>query len=78
VPDSDHTVELQNLLPEPSQLSPECQETSTGYLRNSLVIGIDDDIKQLLDTVATDRGHYPKLGKMSSDRIDHRSLMTDE
>ena len=78
VPGSDHTVELQNLLLQPSQLSPECHETRTGYLRNSLVVWIGDDIEQLLDTVAPDRCNNPELGKMGADRIDHRSLLADE
>ena len=63
---------------QPSQLSPECQETRTGYLRNSLVVWIGDDIEQFLDTVVPDRCNDPELGKMGPDRIDHRSLLTDE
>ena len=39
---------------------------------------ISDDIEQLLDTVAPDRCNNPELGKMGPDRIDHRSLLTDE
>ena len=61
-----------------SQLSPESQETRTGYLWNSLVVWIGDDIEQLLDTVAPDRCNNPELGKVGPDRIDHRSLLTDE
>jgi hypothetical protein len=64
VPGSDHTVKLQNLLFQPSQLSSECQETRAGYLRDSLVVGIGDDLQQFLDTIAADRRDNPKLGKM--------------
>jgi hypothetical protein len=64
MPSSDHTVELKDLLLEPSQMSPECQETRTGYLRNSLVSGIGNDLEQLLYTIAAERRYNPKLGKM--------------
>jgi hypothetical protein len=32
----------------------------------------------LIDTPTSDRSDNAKLGKMRSDRIDHRSLLTDE
>jgi hypothetical protein len=64
VPGHDYPVELQNLLLEPSQLSPKSCETYTGYRRNSLVTWISDDIEQFLDTLASDRCDDPKLGKM--------------
>src|SRR6202051_5363474 len=78
VPGPDQPVELQYLLLDPVQLSPECQETRTSYFRNSLVIRIGYDIEQLLDTVAPDWCNDPELGKMGPDRIDHRGLLTDE
>lgn len=34
--------------------------------------------KRLIDTTTFDRCDNAKLGKMRSDRIDHRSLLTDE
>ncbi len=34
--------------------------------------------KRLIDTTTSDRCDNVKLGKMRSDRIDHRSLLTDE
>jgi hypothetical protein len=34
--------------------------------------------KQLIDTLMSDRCDNAKLGKMRSNRIDHRSLLTDE
>ena len=77
MPGSDHTVEFQNLLFQPSQLSSECQETRAGYLRDSLVVGIGDDLQQFLDTIAADRRDNPKLGKMGPYRIDDRGLLTD-
>src|SRR6266436_9060101 len=78
VPGPDQPVELQYLLLDPPQLSPECRETRTSYLRNSLVVWIGYDIEQFLDTVAANRRNDPELGKMGPDRIDHRGLLTDE
>src|SRR5262249_33259350 len=60
------------------QLSSQCQDTPTGYPRDSLAVGSGDDIQQLLDTIAADRRHNPKLGKMSPDRVDHRGLLANE
>src|SRR5664280_371616 len=78
MPGHDYTVELQDLLLEPAQLSPECSETRTGYRRNSLVARIGDDIEQFLDPLAADRRDDPELGKMGPDRIDHSGLLADE
>src|ERR1700692_1359092 len=78
VPGADQPVELQDLLLDPPQLSPECRETRTSYLWNSLVVWIGYDIEQLLDTVTPDRCNDPELGKMGPDCIDHRGLLTDE
>jgi len=78
VPGYNHTIEAQNLLLKPAQLSPKCCETRTGYRRNSLVTWIGDDIEQFLDTFAPNRCDDPELGKMGPDHIDHSSLLTDE
>src|SRR5258706_13812364 len=78
VPGPDQPVELQDLLLDPAQLSPECRETGTSYLRNSLVVWIRYDIEQFLDTVTPDRRNDPELGKMGPNCIDHRGLLTDE
>src|SRR5665213_388479 len=78
VPAQNHTVELQNLLLEPSQVSSESGNTCACNVRHPLVGWIGDDIEQLLDTLAPDRRDDPQLGKMGPDRIDHRGLLTDE
>ena len=78
MPGDDHPVELQNLLFEPAQLSPQCGETGTGYRRNARVSWIGDDIEQRLNTLASDRRDDPELGKMSPDYIDHRCLLANE
>ena len=78
VPGPDQPVELEYLLLDPSQLIPECRETRTSYVRNSLVVRIGDDIEQLLDAVTPDRRNDPELGKMRPDCINHRGPLTDE
>src|ERR1700675_4683214 len=75
---SDQPVELEYLLLDPLQLIPECRETRTSNVRNSLVVLIGDDIEQFLDTVTTDRCNDPELGKMGPDCIDHRGLLTNK
>ena len=74
MPSHDHTVEPQNLLLEPTQLSPKRCEAYAGYLRNSLVTWIGDDIEQFLDTFASDRSDDPELGKMGPDHIDQADI----
>ncbi len=59
-------------------MSPECRKTRSSYLRNSLVVWIGDDSEQFINTAAPDRCNDPELGKMGPDRIDYRSLLTDE
>src|SRR5450432_448110 len=78
MPGPDQPVKLQYLLLDPSQLSPECQETRAGHLRNPPVAWIGYDIEQFLDTAAPNRCNDPELGKMAPDRVDHRGLLTDE
>src|SRR5258708_4092028 len=77
VPGPDQPVELEYLLLDPSQLSPECRETRTSYLWNPSVVRIGDDSEQLLDAVTPNRRNDPELGKMSPDSIDRRGLLTD-
>ena len=59
-------------------MSPECRQTRTGYLRNSLIVWIGGDIEQFLDTVTPNWRYDSELGKMGPDCIDHRGLLTDE
>ena len=70
--------ELQDLLLEPAQLCPERDQTRAGYLRNSPITWIGDDIEQFFDTLAPHRRDDPELGEMSTDRIDHCGLLADE
>ena len=78
MPSHDHTVELQNLLFEPAQLSPECYETRTGYLRHSLVTWIGDDVEQSSTPLRPTGATIPNSAKMGADRIDHRGLLADK
>src|SRR5262249_52126454 len=78
VPGSDHTIELQDLSFQHSQLGAEGCNTDTGYLGQPLVSQVGDDTEQLVYTIASDWRDDAKLRKMCTDRIDHRSLLTDE
>src|ERR1700692_4172021 len=78
VPGPDQPVELEYLLLDPSQLSPECRETRTSYLWNPSVVRIGDASEQLLDAVTPDRRKDPELGQMSPDRLHHAGVLTDE
>jgi hypothetical protein len=52
--------------------------TGAGYVRDPFVFCIGDDIEQLFKTIASDRRDDAKLGKMSTDRIDHGGLLTNK
>src|SRR6267154_4104157 len=71
----DHTVELQDLRLEHSQLGAESGKTRARDLGHPFVIWVGDDPEQFLDTIAPDRSDDPVLGKMGADRIDHRGLL---
>jgi hypothetical protein len=78
MPSHDHSVELQNLLLEPSQLHPEGCETRTRYARHSLIGGIGNNVEQFLDTIAPDWRDDPEFGEVRADCIDHGGLLTDK
>src|SRR6476620_8840120 len=78
VPSVDHAVELQNLRLEHPQLGAERDEAGARNFRQPLVTCVSDDPEQFLNTIATDRRDDPELGKMGTDRIDHRGLLADE
>ena len=68
MPDHDASVELQDLSLQCSQLTAESRKTRTGHFREPAVGCIRDDLKQLLDAPAPDRGHDTELGKVGSPR----------
>ena len=78
VPGHDHPIELQNLLLEAEQLTAERGNARAGNFWHPFVAGVSNNMEQFRDPLAPDRRDNAELGKMSSDRIDHRSLLTDE
>src|SRR6516164_6439618 len=67
MPGHDPPVELQYLSLECSQLTAERSKTRTGHFWQPAVGCIGDDLQQLLDTPAPDRGDDPELGKIGAD-----------
>jgi len=78
VPIQDHPIELHNLLLEAEQLSAERGKASAGNLRHPFVARVGNNTQQFRDSFAPDRGDNAELGKVSSDRINHRGLLADE
>jgi hypothetical protein len=78
VPGHDQTVRLKNLRFEHLQLGPKSGKTRTCRLGHSFVAPIGSDIEQCLDAAAPDWRDDPELSKMSADRIDHGSLLTNK
>src|SRR5579863_883658 len=78
VPGHDHPIELQNLLLDIGQLSTERSKACTSNLRNPLVVRVGNYMQQFRDPFTPDRRDNAELGKMRSDRINHRDLLADE
>jgi hypothetical protein len=78
VPGHDHPVELQNLLLEAEQLSAERDKAGAGNLRHPFVARVGNNMEQFGDAFAPDRRDNAELGKVSSDRVNHRGLLADK
>ena len=78
MPGHDLTIEFQDLCFQHSQLRAESSHTCARYLGNAPITWIGNDIEQLVDALSPDRRDDPKLGEVSSDRIDHGRLLPDE
>src|SRR5258706_1338353 len=78
VPGYDHPIELQNLLLQAEQLSTERGKARAGNLWHSPVVRVGNNMQQFGHTFASDRRDNAELGKVCSDRINHRGLLTDE
>src|SRR5258707_6983595 len=78
VPGHDHSIELQDLLLETEQLSAERGKARTGNLRYPFVAWICNDMQQFRNPSTPDRRYNAELGKVSSDRVNHRGLLADE
>ena len=78
VPGYDHPIELQYLLLEAEQLSAERGKARAGNLWHPFVARVGNNLQQFRDSFAPDRRDNAELGKVSSDRINHRSLLANE
>src|SRR5215471_10655608 len=78
MPGDDASVELQDLGLQCPQLTAKSSKTSAGHFRQPVLGPIGDDLQQLLDTPASDRGDNPELGKIGTDRVDDGGLLADE
>src|SRR5450759_4095477 len=78
MPGQDHPIELQNLLLESEQLSTERGKAGTGNLRHPFVARVGNNMQQFRDPSTPDRRYNAELGKVRSDRVNHRGLLTDE
>jgi hypothetical protein len=78
VPGHDHSIELQNLLLDAEQLIAERGKTRTGNLWHPFSTRVGHNMQQFRDTFAPDRRDNAELGKVRSDRINHRGLLADE
>src|ERR1035437_6273013 len=78
MPGQDHPIKLQNLLLESEQLSTERGKAGTGNLRHPLVARVGNNMQQFRDPSTPDRRDNAELGKVSSDRVNHRGLLADE
>src|SRR5262245_30405316 len=78
MPGDDTPVELKDLDLQCPQLTAKSSKTSAGHFRKPAVSWIADDLQQLFDTSAPDRGNDPELGKIGADRVDDSRLLADE
>jgi hypothetical protein len=78
MPGHDHSIKLQNLPLEAEQLSAERGKACTGNLRHPFVARVGNNMQQFRDPFTPDRRDNAELGKVSSDRINHRGLLADE
>ena len=78
MPGNDASVELQYLGLQHAQLAAESSKARAGHLWEPAVSCIGSHFQQLLDTLASDGGDNPELGKVPADRINDGSLLTDE
>src|SRR5450432_4447028 len=53
-------------------------KTCAGNLRHPIVARVANNMQQFRDPSAPDRRDNAELGKVSSDRVNHRGLLADE
>src|SRR5712675_312704 len=78
VPGHDHPIKLQDLLLEAEQLSAERGKARTGDLRHPFVAWVATTCSSSVTPFTPDRRDNAELGKVRSDRINHRGLLADE
>ncbi len=78
MPGIDLPVKLQDLHAQLLELVAKSQHALPGKVRDALVIGIGDNVEQLLDAAAADPRDNAELRQMRADRIDHSGLLPDE
>src|SRR5436190_24230237 len=78
VPGHDHPIELQNLLLDTEQLSTERGKARTGNLRHPFVARVGNNMQQFRNPFPPYRRDNAKLGEVSPDRINRRSLLADK
>jgi len=62
---------------EAEQLSAERGKAGTGNLRHPFVARVGNNMQQFRDPFTPDRRDNAELGKVRSDRINHRGLLAD-
>ena len=78
VPDHDHPIELHDLLLEAEQLITERGKARASNLRHPFITRVGHNVEQFGYSFAPDRRDDAKFGKVSPDRIDHRSLLANK
>jgi hypothetical protein len=78
VPGHDHPIELQELLLEAEQLSAERGKARRGNFGHPFVAWVGNNMQQFRNSFTPDRRDNAELGKVRSDRINHRGLPADE
>jgi hypothetical protein len=78
VPGHDHSIKLKDLPLEVEQLIAKRGKAGTGNLRHPFVARVGNNMQQFRNPFTPDRRYNAELGKMSSDRINHRGLLADE
>src|SRR5882757_7673175 len=78
VPGHDHPIKLQDLPLEAEQLIAKRGKARTANRRHPFVAWVGNNMQQFRDSFAPYRRDNAELGKVSSDRINHRGLLADE
>jgi len=78
VPGIDPPIEVEDLHAQLLELMAKGLHTLPGQVRDAVVIGVGEALKQFLDAAAAHHRDNAELGQMRADGIDHRGLLADE